>query len=192
MPCCPVDPGNHDDALQIEEGALYTSLHRLEKRGWLESSWGLSENNRRAKFYGLTDSGEKQLRKGSRTWARYAEAMSKVLGAPEGAVHSAGAGGGDMKILPGFDGFFRLSAFRPDPDGDLEAELSFHFRQTEEELMERGYSPTEAREEAHRRFGNVRDTGKRCRESTVELPPGLAASPSWTRCPGPGISWGGA
>jgi len=73
-----------DDALQIEEGALYTALHRLEKKGWLQSDWGLSENNRRAKFYGLTDSGLKQLRKESRAWARYAEAVSKVLGMPEG------------------------------------------------------------------------------------------------------------
>jgi transcriptional regulator len=79
-----------DDALQIEEGALYTSLHRLEKRGWLESNWGLSENNRRAKFYGLTSTGVKQLRKGSRAWTRYAEAISKVLGAPEaGPVHAS-------------------------------------------------------------------------------------------------------
>ena len=72
-----------EDALQIEEGALYTALHRLEKRRWIESSWGLSENNRRAKFYGLTPTGTKQLREGSRAWARYAEAVSKVLGAPE-------------------------------------------------------------------------------------------------------------
>ena len=72
-----------DDALQIEEGALYTALHRLEKRGWLQSDWGLSENNRRAKFYGLTSDGVKQLRRGSQAWARYAEAVSKVLGSPE-------------------------------------------------------------------------------------------------------------
>jgi transcriptional regulator len=72
-----------DDALQIEEGALYTALHRLEKRGWLESDWGLSENNRRAKFYGLTLVGEKHLRKGSRAWERYAEAVSKVLSSPD-------------------------------------------------------------------------------------------------------------
>lgn len=75
-----------DDALQIEEGALYTALHRMEKRGWLESSWGLSENNRRAKFYGLTIGGAKQLRSESRVWARYAEAVSKVLGSPEPAM----------------------------------------------------------------------------------------------------------
>jgi DNA-binding PadR family transcriptional regulator len=72
-----------DDALQIEEGALYTALHRLEKKGWIESNWGLSENNRQAKFYGLTPDGVKQLGKGSRAWARYAEAVSKVLGTPD-------------------------------------------------------------------------------------------------------------
>ena len=73
-----------DQVLQIDDGALYTSLHRMEKRGWLESSWGLSENNRRAKFYAVTAAGEKQLQKGSRIWSRYAEAVSKVLTAPEG------------------------------------------------------------------------------------------------------------
>ena len=62
-----------------------------------------------------------------------------------------------MKIFPGFRQFFHLSTFRPDPEGDLEEELSFHFRQTEEELIERGLSPAEAREESHRRFGNVRE-----------------------------------
>jgi transcriptional regulator len=71
-----------DDALQIEEGALYTALHRLEKRGWIESHWGLSENNRQAKYYGLTADGVKHLGKGERAWARYAEAVSKVLGTP--------------------------------------------------------------------------------------------------------------
>lgn len=73
--------------LRIEEGALYTALHRLEKRGWVGSTWGLSENNRRAKFYALTPAGEKELRQGSRAWVRYAEAVSKVLRAP-------GLGGG--------------------------------------------------------------------------------------------------
>jgi transcriptional regulator len=77
-----------DDALQIEEGALYTSLHRLEKRGWLESTWGLSENNRQAKFYSPTPDGIKRLRKGARSWARYADAVSKVLGTPEVEVVS--------------------------------------------------------------------------------------------------------
>ena len=60
-----------------------------------------------------------------------------------------------MKILHGIRRFFTLSAFRPDPKGDLESELSFHFRQTEEELLAQGFSPAEAREEAHRRFGDL-------------------------------------
>lgn len=68
-----------DGTLEIEDGALYTSLHRLEKRGLLEASWGTSENNRRAKYYALTESGARELADGARDWARYAEAVSKVL-----------------------------------------------------------------------------------------------------------------
>ena len=59
--------------LQIEEGALYTALHRMEKRGWLESEWGLSENNRKAKYYQLTTQGRKQLRAKTAVWTEYAE-----------------------------------------------------------------------------------------------------------------------
>jgi transcriptional regulator len=72
-----------DDALQIEDGALYTSLHRLEKRGWIEAEWGLSENNRKAKYYQLTRGGRKELEMGTKTWTRYAEAVFKVLQATE-------------------------------------------------------------------------------------------------------------
>lgn len=72
-----------DGALEVEEGALYTALHRLEKRRWLASEWGLSENNRRAKYYSLTTEGRKQLAAEARTWTRYAEAVFKVLRAEE-------------------------------------------------------------------------------------------------------------
>jgi PadR family transcriptional regulator, regulatory protein PadR len=68
-----------DDVLRVEEGALYPALHRLERRGWIESEWGLSENNRRAKYYQLTRQGRQQLRAKSSSWARYAGAVSKVL-----------------------------------------------------------------------------------------------------------------
>ena len=68
-----------DDDLQIEEGALYTALHRMESRRWLEADWGVSENNRRAKFYQLTPLGRKQLRSRAATWTRYAQAVFKVL-----------------------------------------------------------------------------------------------------------------
>jgi len=70
-----------EDALRVEEGALYTALHRMEKRGWLESEWGLSENNRRAKYYRLTEPGRRQLRQATRDWTSYAEAVFRVLGA---------------------------------------------------------------------------------------------------------------
>ncbi len=70
-----------DEDLQIEEGALYTALHRMEQRGWLESEWGVSENNRRAKFYQITATGRRQLRAKSAVWERYARAVSKILAA---------------------------------------------------------------------------------------------------------------
>lgn len=67
------------DDLQIEDGALYTALHRLDKRGLIESEWGLSENNRKAKYYRLTADGRKHLRAQTERWARYARAVSAVL-----------------------------------------------------------------------------------------------------------------
>ena len=68
-----------DDALCVEEGALYPALHRMERQGWIESEWGLSENNRRAKFYQLTPAGRQQLRSKATSWSRYAAAVTKVL-----------------------------------------------------------------------------------------------------------------
>ena len=68
-----------DDVLRIEEGALYPALHRMQKRGWIEAEWGLSENNRKAKFYQLTARGRQQLRAEAATWSRYSTAVSKVL-----------------------------------------------------------------------------------------------------------------
>src|SRR5689334_24480442 len=57
-----------DDKLNVEEGALYTALHRMEQRGWLEAEWGVSENNRKAKYYQLTAQGRKQLRVQTARW----------------------------------------------------------------------------------------------------------------------------
>ena len=68
-----------DDDLQVEEGALYTALHRMEKRGWIESEWGLSDTGRRAKFYQLTRAGRQQLQLQTQRWTRYASAVFKVL-----------------------------------------------------------------------------------------------------------------
>ena len=68
-----------DGAIEVEDGALYTSLHRMEKRGWLRSTWGASDNNRRAKYYELTPEGRKELNSATEDWSRYAEAVFKVL-----------------------------------------------------------------------------------------------------------------
>jgi transcriptional regulator len=68
-----------EDALQIEEGSLYPALYRLENRGLVAAQWGLSENNRRAKYYRLTAAGRRMLVKESESWQRFASAMSKVL-----------------------------------------------------------------------------------------------------------------
>jgi transcriptional regulator len=66
---------------QIEEGALYPALHRLEQRGWVSAEWGLSDNNRKAKFYQLSAEGRRQLRSEVARWDGYTEAVRLVLAA---------------------------------------------------------------------------------------------------------------
>jgi len=70
-----------DDVLQIEEGSLYPALHRLERRGLVQAEWGLSENNRRAKYYTLTAHGRQALRAEATDWAAFSAAVAKVLAA---------------------------------------------------------------------------------------------------------------
>ncbi|MEP6691600.1 MAG: PadR family transcriptional regulator [Gemmatimonadaceae bacterium] len=73
------------DVLRIEEGSLYPALHRLETREWIGAHWGVSANNRRAKFYTLTPRGRAQLRRETVTWTRFAHAVFTALDArPEG------------------------------------------------------------------------------------------------------------
>ena len=68
-----------DDALLVDEGTLYPALWRLENKGFLEAEWGLSENNRKAKFYRLTAAGRKRLQEETRIWDAYSTAVSKLL-----------------------------------------------------------------------------------------------------------------
>jgi transcriptional regulator len=70
-----------EDALLLEEGTLYPALWRLENKGFVEAEWGLSENNRKAKFYRLTPLGKRRLQQETKTWEAYATAVAKVLGA---------------------------------------------------------------------------------------------------------------
>ncbi|MBM4185736.1 MAG: PadR family transcriptional regulator [Gemmatimonadetes bacterium] len=67
------------DELSIEDGALYTALHRMEQRGWLAATWGVSEHNRKAKYYELTELGRRELKDARARWTRYAGAVSAVL-----------------------------------------------------------------------------------------------------------------
>jgi PadR family transcriptional regulator PadR len=72
-----------DGVLQIEDGALYPALHRLQNRGLIDAEWGRSENNRRAKFYRLTRRGRKHLEREIRTWRVFSGAIGKVIEASE-------------------------------------------------------------------------------------------------------------
>ena len=71
------------DALSLNQGTLYPALLRLEQRGWIRSEWGLSEANRRAKFYELTRAGRRQVERESQDWARTVEIMQRFMEAPE-------------------------------------------------------------------------------------------------------------
>jgi transcriptional regulator len=77
------------DALSIEEGTLYPALHRLERKRWVQSEWGVSDNNRRAKFYRLTAAGRAQFRAQAPSWHRYAEAIAAALRATSPEVAHA-------------------------------------------------------------------------------------------------------
>ena len=68
-----------EDLLKVEDGSLYPALYRMEERGWIKSEWGVSENNRRAKFYKLTRAGQKQLEAERANWKRVSKAVTKIL-----------------------------------------------------------------------------------------------------------------
>lgn len=71
-----------DSVVTIEDGSLYPALYRLERKGWVDAEWGVSELGRRAKFYRLTAKGRRQLTAQTAEWARFAAAISKVLVTP--------------------------------------------------------------------------------------------------------------
>jgi len=68
------------DVLLVEHGALYPALQRLETRGWIEAAWGISDNNRKARFYTLTEDGRKQLARATSRWRQMTAAIGRVLG----------------------------------------------------------------------------------------------------------------
>ena len=70
-----------ENGLQIEEGSLYPALHRLEQKGWLAAEWGISENNRKAKYYRLSTLGRRQLAAELKRWSRYTAAIGLIIAA---------------------------------------------------------------------------------------------------------------
>ncbi|MEM1305735.1 MAG: PadR family transcriptional regulator [Planctomycetota bacterium] len=79
-----------DEFLRVEEGSLYPALHRMERRKWIVAEWGVSESNRRAKYYELTKSGRSQLKVEVAAWRDMAAAIGKVLGPEPAPAHPAG------------------------------------------------------------------------------------------------------
>jgi transcriptional regulator len=71
------------DTLRVEEGSLYPALYRLERKGWIDSEWGITEKNRRAKFYRLTPAGRRALKEHASLWGDFAQAVARVLGAKQ-------------------------------------------------------------------------------------------------------------
>jgi PadR family transcriptional regulator, regulatory protein PadR len=68
------------EALQVQQGSLYPALHRLERRGWIDATWSISENSRRAKYYKLTRKGRKQLESETLAWRKLTKAVDHILG----------------------------------------------------------------------------------------------------------------
>jgi PadR family transcriptional regulator, regulatory protein PadR len=68
-----------DDVLSVEEGSLYPALYRMTRKGWIAAEWGVSENNRRAKYYHLTSEGRRQFREQTSGWQRFASAVSRAV-----------------------------------------------------------------------------------------------------------------
>jgi PadR family transcriptional regulator, regulatory protein PadR len=67
------------DVLRVNQGSLYPALYRLENQSWIRAAWGISENNRKAKFYGLTRAGRRQLAQETESWERFSTAVARVL-----------------------------------------------------------------------------------------------------------------
>jgi len=68
-----------EEVLSVDEGSLYPALYRMQKRGWVTSKWGRSDNNRKARFYSITKGGRAHLEKAAHTWVKFSEAVSRAM-----------------------------------------------------------------------------------------------------------------
>ena len=142
-----------EQALLIEQGALYPALFRLVRQGLLKASWGTSENNRRAKFYELTAAGRKRLREETEGWNRLATAM---------AVGSCRSTGGNMRFLA----YFRSIAARFfHGSHDRMEELRSHIQHRADDLERSGLNRAEAERRARIEFGGHERFKEECHEA---------------------------
>jgi transcriptional regulator len=129
---------NSDDVLQVEQGSLYPALHRLIRKGWISAEEGISENNRRAKYYRLTAKGRKRLLVETTKWDKLVHAIGRILRpGPQGKPHMT------------------LRARRKHCLHDLDQDIRDHIELELRENNERGMTPEEARRAALRKFGNI-------------------------------------
>ena len=133
-----------NDLLRVQQGSLYPALHRLEHQGWITADWGVSENNRRARFYSLTRAGRKQVEAEVAKWERLSAGVNLVLKS-DVAVRA-------WHILRSR---LRSLVFRDRRESDLSEELQLHLERETERLQATGLSREDARLQARRLFGGV-------------------------------------
>src|SRR5207247_11010817 len=134
------------DVLRVEEGALYPAVPCLEVRGLVRSAWGVSDNNRRAKFYTPTAAGRLELARETESWTRVATAIGRVMQTAQGR---------SMRPLQAF-GRRLLALFRRQRlEQDLEDELAFHLAMRAADHRDAGLPPDSAGAAARRQFGSV-------------------------------------
>ena len=137
-----------EGVLAIEDAALYQALHRLEARKWVLAEWGISENNRRAKYYQLTALGRKQLRSEDAQWRTYANAVFQVWRQNRSRRNMTHSFGWQLLLRV-------RAAPKEQARRDVDEELAFHLDMRTEELVAAGQARAEARVQAEREFGNV-------------------------------------
>ncbi|MGC4056055.1 MAG: PadR family transcriptional regulator, partial [Paludibaculum sp.] len=151
-----------DEAILVEEGALYPALYRMEDKGWIDAEWGLSENNRRAKYYRLTPAGHERL-------ASENPHLGKLrrCDCQDSERHPWRAGGESVKRdEPMWRRYLRF--FGPNPAEDVDDELRFHLEEKTSLLMQQGMQRAEARAEAIRQFGDLNEFRRICRQQRTQ------------------------
>ena len=147
-----------DDVLSIEEGSLYPALYRMTRRGWIKGIWGVSENNRRAKFYHLTAEGRAAV-----SGADVGVAEVRRRGhAGRGHGHSAELG--ELTMRNPFSHPDGRRPFESAPQAEVGDELEFHLEQRIRDYIARGMDPDTARATALERFGDVSGVQRECTE----------------------------